>query len=106
MNSIYTYLITILSKYCNHIKSNMTEKTRFLFTNIDIGAYGGKNGVSTFRRRISRLGAIWMVSMIIHCIIGIFMSLIMMNPCNHKNLYHFGDWFITTDASRKDYYYH
>ena len=39
-----------------------------------------------------------MVSMVVPCIIGIIITPIMMNPSNHKNFYHFGDWFMNTSV--------
>ena len=98
-NALSTYLITILSKYYDYIKSNITENTRILFTNIGISRSGEKNGVSTVRRRISRSGDIVIISMAVNCIIGVFTTSIMMNPSYYKNFYHFGTWVINTSIS-------
>ena len=53
----------------------------------------------TITRRISRLGAAVMVSMVVHCMISFNIVTIMMNPSNYKHLYHFGLWFIFVGVS-------
>ena len=61
-----------------------------ILANIDISTRGGKNRPVSMWHRISRFGAVGMVSMVVVCLTGIIVTSDCMIHSNHLYLYGFG----------------